>query len=125
VLIHSLVSFIISMLHTGIFLIYHRCYGGGNFKKTNGKCFKNPRHLYFGVQVTSKDERYKRFTSYIRVVYEVTSFILKADDGNQYEFFSKKPLSHDVDLSRVYLKTCHQIVCAVGKDCGNALCQVS
>jgi hypothetical protein len=33
VLIHSLVSFIISVLHTGIFLIRHRCCGRRNFKK--------------------------------------------------------------------------------------------
>jgi hypothetical protein len=63
--------------------------------------------------------------SYIRKVFEVASFSLKADNGNQYDVFSKNPLSNDVDLCRIYLKTYHQIVCVFGKDCVNALCQVS
>lgn len=59
------------------------------------------------------------------MVFEVASFSLKADDGNQYDVFSKKPLSHGAELCHIYLKTCHQIVCAVGKDFVNALHRVS
>jgi hypothetical protein len=93
----------------------------GETLKNKWEVFQQHETFIFGVQVTSKD---KRFTSYMRMVFEVDSFSLKADDGNQCDVFSKKFLSHGVDLCCIYLKTCHQIVCAVGKDCVNAFCKV-